>query len=204
MWLRYGRICKEGETLRQSQVTYWCQEILRSQVMEGGVYVDATMGNGNDTLTLCKMAGETGWVYAFDIQEKALRNTKELLERHGLSERARLILDSHEHMDRYIESDSADAVCFNFGYLPGGDHRLATIAETSVKAIGKALDILKPGGMLSLCMYSGGDTGFEEKERILAYLKELPPKKYTVILNQYYNRGNHPPEPAFVFKEIRQ
>ena len=42
--------------MKQSQITYWCHSIIRSQIPEGGVYVDATMGNGHDTLFLCEMA----------------------------------------------------------------------------------------------------------------------------------------------------
>lgn len=191
---------REGEWMRYSQVTDWCQEVICSQVPDGGIYVDATMGNGKDTLMLCRMAGKTGKVYAFDVQETALQRTEELLKSQGVSECAELILDGHEHMDKYIGEESADVVCFNFGYLPGGDHRIATHADTSVKAIGKGLKILKKGGMMSLCIYSGGDTGFEEKEKILAYLKEVPAGEYTVIVNQYYNRRNNPPVPVFIFK----
>jgi ubiquinone/menaquinone biosynthesis C-methylase UbiE len=187
--------------LRYSQVTSWYHEMIRSKTPEGGIYIDATMGNGNDTLLFCKMAGNTGKVYAFDIQEKALEQTKELLLSYGMSERARLILDGHEHMDRYVKESTADAIVFNFGYLPGGSHNIATLSDTSIKAVSKALKILKPGAMLCLCVYSGGDTGFEEKEKILAYIKKLPPKEYTVIVNQYYNRKNNPPLPVFIFKE---
>ena len=92
-------------------------------------------------------------------------------------------------------------ICFNFGYLPGGDHRIATSPATSVEAVEQGLRILKKGGMMSLCIYSGGDTGFEEKEALLAFLGTLPPRRYTVIVNTYYNRGNHPPVPVFIFKE---
>lgn len=186
--------------MKQTQTTYWCHEIIQSQVPQGGIYIDATMGNGNDTLLLCRMAGTTGKVYAFDIQERALEKTKDLLESHGMSERAELILGSHVDLDCYAEENSVDAICFNFGYLPGGDHKIATQADASVIAVEKALKLLKVGGMLSLCIYSGGDTGFEEKDRLLEYLKYLSPKDYTVIANQYYNRGNHPPMPVFVFK----
>ena len=163
--------------IKQSQITYWCHEIIRSQAEAGGCYIDATMGKGNDTLFLCELAGENGKVLAFDIQQEAL------------------------HMDRYAMEESTDVICFNFGYLPGGDHKLATTYQTSIEAIGKGLGILKHGGMMSLCIYSGGDTGFEEKEKILEYIKGLPGREYTVIVNEYYNRKNCPPMPVFIFKE---
>ena len=167
--------------MKQSQITYWCHEIIRSQAEEGGYYIDATMGKGNDTLFLCELAGEKGKVLAFDIQQEALDVTKELLKTHGKEMQAELILDGHEHMDRYAGKESAD--------------------RTSIEAIGKGLGILKHGGMMSLCIYSGGDTGFEEKEKILQYVKALPGKEYTVIVNEYYNRKNCPPMPVFIFKE---
>lgn len=78
--------------------------------------------------------GKEGQVWAFDIQGKALELTRELLEREGMDKRARLILCGHEHMDRYLEPERVDGICFNFGYLPGGDHRIATRPETSVAA----------------------------------------------------------------------
>lgn len=188
------------EHLKQSQITYWCHSIIKSQAESGGTYIDATMGNGHDTLFLCQMAGDKGSVWAFDIQKQALEATKVLLAEHGYGKNAHLIKDGHENMDRYLAPQTADVICFNFGYLPGGDHAIATKAQTSVTAVRKGLEILKSGGMMSLCIYSGGDTGFEEKERILEYVKGLSPREYTVIVNEYYNRGNCPPMPVFVFK----
>lgn len=190
--------------MNYSKVTDWCHEVIRTQVKAGGFYIDATMGRGRDTLFLSRLAGEEGRVLAFDIQPEALKTTGELLKSSGMTGaedgRIRLVLDGHESMDRYARERTADAVCFNFGYLPGGDHRISTSAKTSIPAIEKGLKILKPGGMMSLCIYSGGDTGFEEKEAVLACLKGLSPKEYTVIANEYYNRDNHPPMPVFVFK----
>lgn len=187
--------------MRRSQITSWCHEVIRGQAQREGIYIDATMGNGYDTLFLCELAGVSGKVFAFDIQKQALEMTKNRLEEHGFQERAYLILDGHENMDRYIKPESADVICFNFGYLPGGDHQIATMPDTSVAAVEKGLSILKQGGMMSLCIYSGKDTGFEESERILSFLKNLPPRQYTVIRNDYWNRENHPPVPVFVFKE---
>ena len=89
--------------MKSLQITDWCHEIFERFVPAGGVYIDATMGQGQDTLFLCRLAGEEGQVWAFDIQGKALELTRELLEREGMDKRVRLILCGHEHMDRYLE-----------------------------------------------------------------------------------------------------
>ena len=49
---------------KKSQITYWCHEIIRAQAARGGIYIDATMGKGNDTLLLCELAGDAGKVIA--------------------------------------------------------------------------------------------------------------------------------------------
>ena len=127
--------------------------MFRLQVQEGGTYIDATMGKGRDTLFLCEMAKETGRVLAFDIQEAALCATDRLLKEQGVRDRAELYLDSHVHMDRYMPPESADGIYFNFGYLPGGDHRLATRGDTSVKAIDAGLSLLKKmKGLKCFCL----------------------------------------------------
>ena len=187
--------------MRQSQITFWCHELIRSQAVRGGMYVDATMGKGNDTLFLCELAGDEGNVIAFDIQEKALEITEAKLKEKNIFDRVRLILDSHEHMGDYIEKESIDVICFNFGYLPGGDHKIATKPDTSLSAVKCGLELLKHGGLMSLCIYSGQDTGFEEKESLLSFLKTLPSREYTVIVNEYWNRENNPPIPVLIFKE---
>lgn len=192
---------------KQSQITHWYHEIIRSQAEREGFYIDATMGKGNDTKLLCELAKDQGRILAFDIQKEALEETEKMLNGYEIGRklyedgRIQLILDGHEHMEMYAKSETADVICFNFGYLPGGDHRIATKVETSVEAIKKGLKILKRGGMMSLCIYSGGDTGFEEKDAILEYLRSLPAREYTVIQNTYFNRGNNPPMPVFIFKE---
>lgn len=112
----------------------------------------------------------------------------------------RLVLDSHEHMDVYFPAESVDLIMFNLGYLPGGDHNLATKPDTTLPALDKALMLLRAGGLLSLIIYSGGDSGFEEKEQVLAWLKVLDPQRYMVLVEAFYNRPNNPPLPVFVRK----
>ena len=104
-------------------------------------------------------------------------------------------------MEDYVqEKGEVSCIVFNFGYLPGGDHELATKPETSVVAMQSALELLKTGGALCLCIYSGGDSGYDERDAILTFLKELDSKKYLVITMEYYNRPNDPPMPVLVKK----
>lgn len=181
------------------QITEYCHHILEEYIEEGDTCIDATAGNGGDTEFLCQKVGETGKVYAFDVQEAAITHTRDRLRKAGLDQRAELILDGHEKMQTYIKEE-VQAITFNFGYLPGGDHKIATHASTSLAAIEAALNLLKKGGVINLCIYSGGDTGYEEKEAILTYLKELDSKKWLVIVNSYFNRKNDPPLPVFIYK----
>ena len=181
------------------QITEYCHHILEEYIEEGDICIDATAGNGGDTEFLCQKVGETGNVYAFDVQEMAIAHTRERLEKANLSARAKLIQDGHEKMQTYVKEE-AKVIIFNFGYLPGGDHKIATRAATSLTAIESALNLLKKGGIINLCIYSGGDTGYEEKEAILNYLKTLDSKKWLVIVNSYFNRKNDPPLPVFSYR----
>mgnify|MGYP000547323981 CR=1 FL=1 len=143
------------------------------------------MGNGNDTLLLSRLCGSSGRVLSFDIQKQALTNTEALLNKEQLPKNYTLILDSHEHMDQYTENTPVSCIIFNLGYLPGGDHNLAQKNETSIPALTKALSLLKKGGLLSLCIYSGGDSGFDERDAVLAMAsKPEPPVNFLVIKNR--------------------
>ena len=198
---------------RGYQVTEFAHKFIEEQVKSGDTCIDATAGNGNDTEFLCTLVGENGRVYAFDIQQEALEHTRERLEKKGLENRAILLLCGHEYMKEKIvdckkrkedgkqeTAEEISCIVFNFGYLPGGDHALGTKAETSICAIRQGLELLKKGGMMSLCIYSGGDTGFEEKDAILEYVRTLDSKKYLVICSQWYNRENDPPIPVQIYK----
>lgn len=186
--------------MKKYQITEWCQHFIRYHVQQGDICIDATAGNGYDTLTLCEAVGDSGKVIAFDIQEMAVEHTIERLREYQMLHRAEVVLDSHVNMGKYAEEESVSCIVFNFGYLPGGSHRLATQKETSIQAVESGLRLLKKGGMMSLCIYSGGDSGFEERDALLRFLKGLNHKKYLAIVSEYYNRPNHPPIPAMILK----
>lgn len=182
------------------QITAWVQSQVQAHVPPGGLYMDATMGRGSDTLFLCRLAGEAGHVTAFDIQQEALDYTENRLEQELAFQNYELIRDSHANMGRYASPGTVDCIMFNLGYLPGGDHTLATRADSTLCALGKGLELLKPGGLLSICIYSGGDSGFEERDSVLEWLRSLDSRRYLVLVTSYFNRPNNPPIPALVIK----
>ena len=187
---------------KRTPITQYCHNRIKQMVKAPNFCIDATAGTGKDTAFLASLVGEKGRVIAMDIQEMAVKKTKERLVKEKLSDRVEVVLDSHIHMDQYADRESVSLIMFNLGYLPGGDHQLATKAETTIEALQKGLSLLCEGGMISLLIYSGGDTGFEEKEQVLQWLRKLPDEKYTVLVEAFYNKPNHPPLPVYIVKNI--
>ncbi len=167
-------------------------EIIKCYLKDGDIAVDATSGNGNDTLYLAELVGDKGKVYAFDIQKVAINTTLEKLKKNKLEERVELINDGHQYMDDYISSE-VQVIVFNLGYLPGGDHNIGTKPESTIQAIDKSLELLKVGGIVMMVIYYGGDSGFTEKAAVLDYIEKLDYKKYTVLMMNYANWINNPP-----------
>lgn len=176
-------------------------KFIREHVKPGDFCIDATAGRGRDTVLLRKLAGETGRVLAFDIQQEALDSTGALLEEAGFPGGAALILSSHADMDRYAAPGTVDCIVFNFGWLPGGDHLVHTRADSSVEAIGKGLLLLRQGGIMSLSLYYGRDNGYGERDAILAFLESLEPSEYTVLVGSFLNRRGDVPIPVFIVKQ---
>ena len=174
-------------------------EFLKQHVRPGAFCIDATAGKGRDTALLCRLAGDTGRVLAFDIQEEAVSQTKALLAAEGLT--AQVILDSHANMEQYAQAGTVDCVVFNFGRLPGGDPAVFTRAESSVAAIGAGLRLLKPGGVMAIALYYGKENGYGERDAILAHLQTLDDRRFSVLCCDWANRRNDPPMPIFIWKE---
>ena len=154
-------------------------------------------------MLLCRKAAEKlGMQFKLTVNgQEALDSTAKLLAERGLSDRARLLLDSHSNMENYAEPETVDCITFNFGWLPAGNHSIFTTPATSIPAIEAGLRLLKPGGIMSLCIYYGRDCGFTERDALLEYLPTIDSKIYTVIVSQFCNRPNNPPIPVFIWKD---
>lgn len=176
------------------------QKVIREHVQEGDLCIDATAGRGNDTAFLCELVGESGHVIAFDIQKDAVNSTRQLLEEKQLSSRAEVLLESHSEMAKYAQPGTVSCITFNFGWLPKGDHNIFTKKETSIPAIEAGLELLKEDGIMTLILYYGKETGFEEHDALLEFLPTIDSSKYTVVEMPFVNRSNCPPIPILILK----
>ena len=173
---------------------------LEDILQEGDIVVDATMGNGYDTKYLAEKVGENGFVYAFDVQEEAIKSTSKKLEKENLSSRVKLILDGHENMDKYVEGEIS-CVLFNLGYLPRADHNIITKPETTIQAIKHSLRLLKPHGIVSIAIYTGHPGGLEEKNTIYEFVKNLDQSEFNVLECGFINQINNPPQLVLIEKK---
>ena len=180
-------------------VTILTQMMLPQFVNPGYRCIDATTGNGHDTLFLSELIGKDGFVYGFDVQQLAIDATKEKLQGR---ENYQLICDGHEHMEQYI-LEPIDFVIFNLGYLPRADKNIKTHKTTTLLAIEAALRLLKCHGILWVVVYPGHEEGAEESEALKKYFASLEQKNYSVMTSKFVNQRNNPPYVIVVEKKIK-
>ena len=173
------------------------KQFILNHLDEGDTAVDFTMGNGHDTEFLSKTVGKSGHVYAFDVQEQAVRSTAANLEKAGCEQNYTLILDSHHNVKKYVEGP-IKAGMFNLGYLPGSDKKITTMRETTMPAIEAAVELLDHGGILLVAVYPGHAEGEAEGKMVLDYLGTLDRH---VICCTLIRILNSPTSPFFVVVE---
>ena len=178
-----------------------CHNFLAGAVRPGAFCLDATCGNGHDTLFLCRLAGPEGRVLAMDIQPAAVEATNRLLVGHGLQGVGRAVLCDHRDLGSLVGPGTLDAAVFNFGWLPGSAHGVHSTAEGSIPALAAALEAIKPGGLLAAVLYSGKVIGDGEKRAALDFFRALPLTRYTVLVCEFANWAPEAPLPCFVFKK---
>lgn len=179
----------------------FCHEFLAARLAPGGLYIDATCGNGHDTEFLCRLAGPGGRVLALDIQPRAVAATNARLAAAGLADIGRAVVYDHARLGDLAAPGSADGIVFNFGWLPGAEHSVHSTAAGSIPALKAALTALKPGGVLAAVLYSGRVIGDSEKQAALAFFRTLPLTEYTVLECRFANWADTAPLPCFILKK---
>jgi predicted methyltransferase len=166
-------------------------------VEPGDIVIDATVGNGHDTLFLATQVGVSGKVYGFDIQAAALDSAYQRLQQAGQTAPVSLYHAGHEVMAMLLPESAAGrvkAVMFNLGYLPGGDKQRTTAASTTLAALQAALSLLAPGGVISLLAYTGHPGGREETEQLKALLVHLPRDLFNVLITVPQGKEENVPQ----------
>jgi predicted methyltransferase len=175
------------------------RRLVRDCVQPGETVVDATVGNGTDTLFLAETTGTGGVVFGFDIQEVALVKTRQRLQdsaSRGPRAEVSLLLVSHALMAEHIPAamhGQVAAIMFNLGYLPGADHTVVTRPGSTIAALDASLTLLRPGGVLTLVLYTGHPGGPEEAEAVALWAEALHQERYQALRYQFVNQANRPP-----------
>ena len=162
-------------------------DFLAQVITKEDIVVDATMGNGHDTLFLAKIAKQ---VYSFDIQKQALEKTSQRLLEAGLTN-VELILQGHETVDQFVTE--VKAAIFNLGYLPSADKSIITQPQTTLDALEKLCHMLVKGGRIAIMIYYGHEGGDIERDAVMDFVSHLPQEEYTAAIYRTLNQINNPP-----------
>lgn len=169
-----------------------CHLFLRERVQLGDRVVDATCGNGNDTLLLAQLVGPTGKVWAFDTQEAAIMATDAALREAGCREWVEMVQEGHERLTEFV-SGPVRAVVFNLGYLPGGDKGFVTRPDSTRAALVQAESLIGPGGLVLIVVYTGHPGGDEEWDAVRTWAEALAPWEFNVWQARQLNRSEAAP-----------
>ncbi|WP_409297113.1 class I SAM-dependent methyltransferase [Peribacillus sp. SCS-26] len=182
--------------MKLDRILPFARKLLQLAIPNGGIAVDATMGNGHDTAFLAELTGEDGHVFGFDVQQTALENTRKRLEEKKAEGNVTLFNAGHENLKDYIPADyhgKINGAVFNLGYLPGGDKSIATHGGTTIRAVEQLLEIMAAEAVIVLVVYHGHPEGKMEKDRVLSFAASIPQEEAHVMQYSFINQVNDPP-----------
>lgn len=178
--------------MKLERVLQYAKTLMGMSIDKGDIAIDATAGNGHDTIFLADLVGESGHVYAFDVQKEAVESTLNRVKEAQFENRVTVIHQGHETVDEIVKDKIGGAI-FNLGYLPGSDHSIVTKPNTTITAIEKILSLLKIGGIIVLVVYHGHVGGKLERDELINYVSSLPQKYVHVLRYEFMNQQNDPP-----------
>lgn len=189
--------------------------LIREVLQPGDIAIDATVGNGHDTLFLLEQAGLNGRVYGFDIQLAAIESSRAKVDAYRTGERAcknahlasgNLILIQANHADMADKipahyHGNISTIMFNLGYLPGGDKRIITRTDTTVMALNSASRLLSNKGIITVMAYPGHPGGDLETGQVKKWCEQLNDDQFKI--NIIYSSENKESAPRlFVIRKI--
>jgi len=164
-------------------LTEQAHSIIKKHLKTGDIAIDATVGNGHDTLFLTQQVGSNGSVFGFDIQQQAIESTQDKLNNEATITNIQLFHCSHDQMEHFIPQEAQGrikVIMFNLGYLPGSDKSIITQAESTLKALKSALNILGKTGIVTIAAYPGHSGGKSETDAIQQWHTQLNTDQYSM------------------------
>lgn len=163
----------------------------------GDIVIDATCGNGHDTLYLAKILfakNSESTLYALDLQAKAIEETRDRLQKNVPEhfQKVKLLQACHSQFPAELASASVKLIVYNLGYLPGSDKTVTTMSDTTLMSLSRAMHLIQPGGALSITCYPGHPEGKKEEEQIVEWVSKIPYLEWTCCHHRWINRQNAP------------
>lgn len=179
-------------------------DLVRDALKTGDIAIDATVGNGNDTLFLLQQVQPSGKVFGFDIQQAALDSTRTKLCQVETEDCLILFRCSHAEMAEKIPlkyHGKISACMFNLGYLPGGNKGVTTQPESTHAALETATRLLTHSGLITVVAYPGHPGGNLETEQLQDWCTQLNPDQFEV--NTIFSEVHHKSAPRlFVVRKL--
>ena len=168
-------------------------QLLKEVVQPNDLIIDATMGNGHDTLFMSQLISKKGHLYSFDVQSSAIKNTQKILIASKVDEnKISLIKDSHENINHHV-TNPIKAALFNLGYLPGSDKSIITQPSSTLRAIKECMDLSIKHTRIIIVSYYGHPGGKKELEEVEKFIKKIDQHKFNCLKYEFINQQNEPP-----------
>jgi SAM-dependent methyltransferase len=188
------------------KATNAAQEMMENVLRPGDCAIDATVGNGHDTIFLAERVGDTGFVFGFDIQEAAISTARRRLYGAGFDQRVQLNTMGHENIGASIpkrKRGTVGGIMFNLGYLPGAeDKSVITTPENTLKALEGSVGLLRPDGLITVVLYTGHAGGQNEADAVHQWAAALDQSYFQSAVHRTINEANHPPHLLAVSRKV--
>ena len=154
----------------QKSILNKVRQIIDKHVKYKDLVIDATIGNGHDSLFISQYLKE-GYLYGFDIQKEAVENTQKLLNQNNFSNYT-LFLENHKNIEKTLNhlKNKISFIIYNLGYLPGGDKTITTKYKDTIQSLEGSINLLNKKGIILVTVYPGHKEGKKEEEQIIKFL----------------------------------
>lgn len=177
------------------RLTELVHDRLKAQLRLGDFAVDATAGNGHDTVLLAKLVGTEGRVCSMDVQAAAMDATRERLQSADCLKQVELIKENHATALATLAEAAprAAAIVFNLGYLPGSDKRVQTHAADTLAALEASARLIASGGLIAITAYRGHPGGMAESQAVAEWMHAQKLKGWVAECHDPGMRVQHAP-----------